>query len=63
MRKDTDADIAEFIRLKGVTRCPTACVLTTQATLSPEDTTQLKRHADEREELRVSRMIGKRRKV
>ncbi len=31
---DRDAEIAAFILTKGVTRCPTACVLPTQG--SPE---------------------------
>lgn len=63
MQTDTDADIAEFIRQKGVTRCPTACAIATQATPSPEDRTQLKRHADEREAARLAYRIGKGRAV
>jgi hypothetical protein len=63
MRQDTDADIAEFIRKKGVTRCPTACVLATQATLSLEDRTRLERHADEREAARQTRSIGRGRAI
>ena len=43
---DEDCDaIAEFIRLKGVTRCPTACVLPTQALVGAADRAALEEHA------------------
>jgi hypothetical protein len=59
VQNNVDLEIAEFIRNKGVTRCPTACALATQGTLSSEDQTQLKRHADELEAARVLRTIGR----
>jgi hypothetical protein len=34
--EDSDA-VAEFIRSKGVTRCPTACVLPTQGLIDAAD--------------------------
>jgi len=34
---DRDAEIAAFILTKGVTRCPTACVLPTQGSPDPTD--------------------------
>ena len=42
--KDCDA-IAEFIRSKGITRCPTACVLPTQASVGAADRAALEEHA------------------
>ena len=43
---DEDCDaIAEFIRSKGVTRCPTACVLPTQALVGAADRAALEEHA------------------
>ena len=33
IRSDYEAVIAEFIRTKGITRCPTACVLPTQGSI------------------------------
>jgi hypothetical protein len=43
-----DAVIAEFIRTKGVTRCPTACVVPTQASVSNADRAALAEYAVER---------------
>jgi hypothetical protein len=34
---DCDSVIAEFIRTKGITRCPTACVLPTQGSVDEAD--------------------------
>jgi hypothetical protein len=42
--EDRDA-IAEFIRLKGITRCPTACVLPTQGLIAAADRIALEQHA------------------
>ena len=44
-----EAAIAAFIRTKGVTRCPTACVVRTQGTVSPADQEALRRRADQLE--------------
>lgn len=43
-----DAVIAEYIRTKGVTRCPTACVVPTQASVSKADRVALETYAVER---------------
>jgi hypothetical protein len=59
MRQNSDAAIAEFIRNKGVTRCPTACALATLGTPSAEDKAQLSRHADELEAARLRRNAGR----
>jgi hypothetical protein len=40
--------IAEYIRTKGVTRCPTACVVPTQASLTEADRAALEEYAIER---------------
>ena len=37
--------VAAFIRHRGVTRCPTACVLPTQAAPGPADRAALSRYA------------------
>jgi hypothetical protein len=42
---DRDAEIASFIRTKGVTRCPTACVLATQGSPDPDDQAALEQYA------------------
>jgi len=60
---DEDCDaIAEFIRSKGVTRCPTACVLPTQALVGPVDRAALEEHAvtrDRRLRARAASSWGK----
>ncbi len=47
-----DAAIAEFIRRKGITRCPTVCLVATQGTVAAADQTALRRRAEEHEERR-----------
>jgi hypothetical protein len=60
---DEDCDaIAEFIRSKGVTRCPTACVLPTQALVGAADRAALEEHAvtrDRRLRARVASSWGR----
>jgi hypothetical protein len=36
--------VAEFIRTKGITRCPTACVLPTQGSVAAADRVALEEH-------------------
>ena len=49
---DEDCDaIAEFIRSKGITRCPTACVSPTQALVGAADRVALEEHAATRDRL------------
>jgi hypothetical protein len=43
-----DAVIAEFIRTRGVTRCPTACVVPTQASVNAADRAALSEYVDAR---------------
>ena len=49
---DREAAVAEFIRTRGVTRCPTACVLPTQGLVAAADRAALEEHAVERERIR-----------
>ena len=44
--------VAEFIRTKGITRCPTACVLPTQGLVAAADRIALEEHAIARDQLR-----------
>jgi len=48
---DCDAEIAAFIRTKGVTRCPTACVVPTQGSPNCADQAALQQYADARDQL------------
>ena len=45
---DYEAAVAAFIRAKGITRCPTACALPTQATIAARDRTALEDYAAKR---------------
>ena len=51
MSDDDSVAVAEFIRPKGITRCPTACVLPTQALLGTADRAALEEHAATRDRL------------
>jgi hypothetical protein len=44
--------VAEFIRTKGITRCPTACVLPTQGLVAAVDRIALEEHSIARDQLR-----------
>ena len=56
--KDSATEVAEFIRTKGVTRCPTACVLPTQASVAAADREALGEHAARRAERRRARVAA-----
>ena len=49
---DCEGVVAEFIRTKGITRCPTACVLPTQGLVAAADRIALEEHAIARDQLR-----------
>jgi hypothetical protein len=49
---ECDEAVAEFIRTHGVTRCPTACVLPTQASPADADRLQLEAYAASRDQQR-----------
>ena len=55
MSNDDSEAVAEFIRTKGITRCPTACVLPTQALIDPADRAALEEHAMGRDRLSRAR--------
>jgi hypothetical protein len=59
VRSDYEAVIAEFIRTKGVTRCPTACVLPTQGSIDPADQAALEKHAVAQERLRQAKAAAR----
>jgi len=60
---DREAAVAEFIRTKGVTRCPTACVLPTQGRVAAADRAALKEHAIERDRVRRERIAARDRSI
>jgi hypothetical protein len=59
-----EAAVAAFIRTKGVTRCPTVCVIRTQASVPAADRAELRRYEMARELARreniavTSRLLG-----
>ena len=55
MSDDNGEAIAEFIRAKGITRCPTACVLPTQGLIGAADRVALEQHAAARDRVRRAR--------
>jgi hypothetical protein len=56
---DSATEVAEFIRTKGVTRCPTACVLPTQASVAVADREALGEYATRRAEHRRARVAAR----
>jgi hypothetical protein len=46
-QSEYEAAVAAFIQTNGVTRCPTACVVRTQGTVSPADQEALRQRAVE----------------
>ena len=56
---DCDAVIAEFIRTRGITRCPTACVLPTQGSVDAADRAALEQHAVTQERSRQSKAAAR----
>ena len=48
--------IAEFMSKKGVTRCPTACVVPTGASVTEADRVALRNHDAAREAARVAKL-------
>ena len=55
------AAIVEFLRAKGVTRCPTACALPTQGTISATDRAALESYAIGRARARRQRQAARER--
>ena len=53
-----EAAVAEFIRNRGVTRCPTACLVRTQASVPEADRTALEHYEASREQSRRSHIAA-----
>jgi hypothetical protein len=56
-QQEHDAAVAAFIRAHGVTRCPTACAVPTQASVTASDRETLRRVDDEREARRTEKKL------
>jgi hypothetical protein len=56
-QQEYEAQVAAFIRIKGVTRCPTACAVPTQASVAEDDRQALRRRDAEREAKREERKL------
>ena len=56
---DSEMAVAEFIRTKGVTRCPTACVLPTQGSVAAADREALEEYAVRRDRVRRVRAAAR----
>jgi len=54
-----DAVIAEYIRTRGITRCPTACLLPTQGSVDAADRAALEEHAITQEKLRLAKAAAR----
>jgi hypothetical protein len=52
---DSAEVIAEFIRTRGITRCPTACVLPTQGSVGAADRAALEEYAVTRDRQRQAK--------
>ena len=57
--EDCASEVAEYIRVKGVTKCPTACVLPTQASVADADREALGEYAARRAERRRARVAAR----
>ena len=51
--------VAEFIQTRGITRCPTACVLPTQGSIGPSDRAALAAYASARDRLRQAKAAAR----
>ena len=59
LANDLEAVIAEFIRTRGLTRCPTACVLPTQGAVDAADRAALEAHAVAQERSRQAKAAAR----
>jgi hypothetical protein len=53
---DYEAAVAAFLRTKGVTRCPTVCVVPTQATIAEADRVAYRDYVTAREAARLEKL-------
>jgi hypothetical protein len=54
-QNEYDAAIAEFMRKKGITRCPTACAVPTHAAVSEADRAALQNYNAAKEAARLEK--------
>jgi hypothetical protein len=54
-QNEQDALVAEFMRKKGITRCPTACAVPTHAAVSEADRAALRDYRAAKEAARLER--------
>jgi len=59
LENDIEAAVTEFIRTKGITRCPTACVLPTQGLVGVADRAALEEHAVARDRFRQAQAAAR----
>jgi hypothetical protein len=57
-QNEYDAAIAEFMRKKGITRCPTACAVPTHAAVPEADREALRDYNTAKEAARMERAKG-----
>ena len=62
-RGHSETAVAEFIRTRGITRCPTACVSPTQGLVAATDRAALEEYAVERERIRRAKLAARERPV
>jgi len=55
-QNDYDAAVAEFLRKKGVTRCPTVCVVPTHASVGEKDREALREYVAAKEAARLEKI-------
>jgi hypothetical protein len=53
-----EAAVAEFIRTRGIKRCPTACVLPTQGSIAAADRAALSEYAMARDRVRQGKVAA-----
>jgi len=54
-QNEYDAAIAEFMRTKGITRCPTACAVPTHADVKESDQAALRDYSAAKEAARIEK--------
>jgi hypothetical protein len=54
-QNEYDAAVAEFMRTKGITRCPTACAVPTHADVAEIDRAALRNYNDAKEAARLEK--------
>ena len=57
-QSEYEAALSKFLRSKGVTRCPTACVAPTLGTVADKDRAALRGYEDAREAARVQKLVA-----